>query len=188
MKYISLLFFVFFSTHAQAGLMIEPILGTQSGTVSCTIVGGVPCDATVSGTKLGLHLGYKFMPMLWVAGNYEMNSGSTKNAAGTDNTTQNILGVDAGLDFILGIRAFVGLGLTNDLTVKATGGDVKFKGTTTKIGASFSPIPFFSFNLEYYMDKFTKVESAGVSYDVSTLYSKFEANRTVLSVSMPFDL
>ena len=189
MKLIQILFLLFVGTQAHAGLMLEPSVGMESGSIACTAaVGGANCDATLSGTRLGVHVGYKFIPMLWVAGSYEMGTGTLKSGSASNDSSRTYLGADAGLDFILGLRAWVGVGMTNDMTVKSTTGDIKYKGTSTKVGVAFSPLPLFSFNLEYYMDKYSKIEMLGTSFDTSLIYSKLDSTRTVFSVSLPLNL
>jgi hypothetical protein len=192
MKNILALFAVIFgiSSVSNASLMVEPYLGYEFGKQTNKAVGG-STETTSDSTNpaLGLRLGYSFM-LPWVALDYTMGSGTIKATAGDTDFSRTSLAAVVGVDLPVLVRAWAGYGFTNDFTLKGSGGlsDTKVKGTYTKVGVGTTMLPFVSINLEYIMHKATKINLAGSGeVDVDTVYSTFDNNTYMLSVSLPLD-
>lgn len=182
-----------FSSAAHAGIMIEPYLGYGFGNIDYKAVGGTTeYTDKLSGTGLGLRLGYQFF-LPWVALDYTMISGKGKSGvAGADDYdySGDSLGAVVGVDLPVMFRFWAGYGFTNNFTQKGTGGasDSKLKGTYTKLGVGWTVLPILSINLEYQMNDWKKGDSGAGEANISDSYSTFKHNTTMLSVSAPFDL
>lgn len=179
------------SSVAQAGILLEPYLGYETGAIEAEFISlpGTTLTNKSSGTAMGLRLGYQFL-LPWVALDYTTASGKYDKASlGTDgNYSKSALGAVVGVDLPL-IRGWLGYGFSNSMTAKpSTGGDTTFKGSYTKVGVGFGFIPFVSLNAEYQINKFDKYDSNGIETKVSDTYNKFDYNTVLVSVSVPFDL
>jgi hypothetical protein len=177
-----------FTQHSYAGIMIEPYLGYAAGTVDTKDTNDVSVSNAQAASTYGLRLGAKVL-MAWLALDYMASNGTATpndSSAKFDFSTTS-LGATAGVNLILGLRLFAGYGFSNDLTLKKTAGDVSAKGTYTKAGIGISPIPFLSFNLEYIMSKYSKVNigtGKGLE-ELATNYKSFDNNTLMATVSIP---
>lgn len=170
---------------SQAGLLLEPSLAYESGTIKCESSLG-DCGATGTATVIGARIGYKMM-MPWIALSADMATGKSKGDSASDDFDRTNLGVDIGVDLPVMFRAWIGYAFTNDMKLKPSSGDVTFKGTATKIGAAFTGLPFVNIYVNYIMDKYTKLDTSAGTFDVDTVYSKFDSTRVQIGVSMPFN-
>lgn len=174
--------------HCYAGILIEPYLGYAAGSVDTKSTANVSVSNVQTASTYGLRLGVKVL-MAWLAMDYMASNGTATpddSSAKFDFSTTS-LGATAGVNLILGLRLFAGYGFSNDLTLKKTAGDVSAKGTYTKAGIGISPIPFLSFNLEYIMSKYSKVNigtGKGLE-DLETNYKSFDNNTLMATVSIP---
>lgn len=181
------------SSAAHAGLLVEPYLGYMLGDNKWKLSGDTTeYTDSFGGAAYGLRLGYKFM-LPWVALDYTGYSGKAKNGipGGEDyDYSGNTLGAVVGVDLPVMFRFWGGYGFQNNMTKKKyIGGlDFKFTGNYTKLGVGFKGFPLVSINAEYIMNKFDKVDvGAGVA-NVDSVFSTYDANLLMLSVSMPFNL
>lgn len=161
-----------FTSTSHADFMVEPYIGYEMGTGS---IGSE--DFKLTGTDLGLRLGYHSPVMFWVAADYTMGSGTLDpdNSSSSD-VKRSVLSAVVGVDLPILLRAWIGYGFTNDLK----GDDDTFKGTSTKLGVGFTGLPFVSLNLEIISDKWDDTSNSGVDPDAkNTSY--------LLSVSLPLN-
>lgn len=204
MKKIATLLFVYLGVQAaQAGILIEPYLGYEVGAIKATLStaystalslpDGTELAGKTEGTVLGARIGYTLPVLFWVALEPTMMTGKYKasNTLTLDcDSSRTQLFIDAGVDFPILLRAWVGYGMTNEWSAKDVSGTAKYTGSATKVGVGFTGLPFVSINLEYITHNFNKVTGlAGtVSDKVSDNFSSTTSASTVLSVSLPLDL
>jgi hypothetical protein len=161
-----------FTSTSHADLMVEPYIGYEMGSGS---IGST--DFKMTGTDLGLRLGYHSPVMFWVAADYMMGTGTVDpDGAGSNfDAKRSVLSAVVGVDLPILLRAWIGYGFTND---SKTDTDT-LKGTSTKLGVGFTALPFVSLNLEVISDKWDD-SSAGTDPDAkNTSY--------LLSVSLPLN-
>ena len=188
-----------FSSAAQAGLLIEPYLGYHIGALARDPIGGTPESTdTMTGTALGLRLGYKFVGP-WVAldatqGSGKWKDGTPGSSLETDYTT-NQLGLVAGVDIPFLFRVWGGYGLQNNTKLKAITSqsgatDTMYYGSYLKGGIGLSMIPFISLNVEYIMNSYQKLDNStgNGKVDVDSVYSNFKDNVILVGISVPFNL
>jgi hypothetical protein len=184
---------------AHAGIMIEPYLGYEitrnSATVNAAYLSS-PVDVdkggNTTGVNYGLRLGYKLPVMFWFALDADMGSGNQKYDNSLlfpdDSYTRTVMGITAGVDLPILLRAWVGYGFSDQLTLKHGSTSDTLKGTNTKVGLGFKMIPFMSVNLEYIMRTYT--DASGDTYTspttFSTVYSKATQSTALVSISVPF--
>jgi hypothetical protein len=174
---------------AHAGLLIEPYLGYQAGSLKTTegSMGANPNtahDDTSSGLTFGGRLGITF-PLLFIAADYSTTNGKS----GSDNMILNQLGATAGLAVPF-FRAYLGYSFMNDAKLQRSTGDVTLSGSALKAGVGFTGLPFISLNLEYIMNTFNKYKGPGVdqSIDNSGYLKDAKMDAVQFSVSVPFDI
>lgn len=179
------------SVSARAGFMAEPWLGYESGKTDCTNVVGGDCGAKSTGTGYGARLGWMFSGGYWLAGEYMGGSGTIKyddSSVADDNFEHTTLGATLGFDFPMGFRVFAGYGFSNSLKDKSASAEVTFKGTSSRVGLGYKFHNSLSVNLEYHTDTYTKFDvSSFTDLDISTLFSKFNSTRTMLTLSYVFN-
>jgi hypothetical protein len=184
------------SSVSQAGILIEPYLGYETGDLSYTPVftgTGTEFKDVQTGTGYGLRLGYKFL-IPWVALDYSGVSGKAKTGASAigfadTDYTRSSLGAVVGADLPI-IRLWAGYGLSNELAYKATASTAasKFKGSYVKAGVGLKLIPFLSVNLEYKMNTYTKFDNGTTESDIKDFFSSHKNDMLMISLSAPFNL
>lgn len=166
-----------FSSVSHAGVMVEPYLGYEMGTFKDP-------DGKMDGTQLGLRLAWTAPLMFWagldytmgVSGKFKPDSSILPDSDGTRTTAYLV----AGVDFPILLRGWVGYGFTNTLKLGSEYGSEKYEGTSTKLGVSFTGLPFICLNLEYVMDEYKKL--AGIDLPTNAKNTAY-----VLSVSLPWE-
>lgn len=161
-----------FGSVSHADILIEPYLGYEMGKTTDP-------DGKLTGSQLGLRLAYKTPVMLWVGADYTAGvSGEVDPDSGTKETAKrSTLSGVVGIDFPILLRAWVGVGLTNELKVDNAG---TFKGKNVKLGVGFTGLPFVSLNLEYVKDTWDKLDS-------NSLLTDAQNESYVFSVSLPLE-
>lgn len=160
-----------FGSISKADILIEPYVGYEMGKTTDP-------DGKLTGSQLGLRLAYKTPLMLWVGADYTMGSGETDPDVGAkEDAKRSTLSGVVGIDFPILLRAWVGVGLTNDIKV----GDYKFEGKNVKVGLGFTGLPFVSLNLEYIKDTWDKWDGP---IDLTT---DVQNESYVFSVSLPLE-
>ena len=184
------------STVASAGLLVEPYLGYEtSATAGNVTVSGTSVDAggKITGSELGLRLGYKLPVMVWLALDYSMMSGGKySGATGFDGKVdRSNLYFDVGVDLPILFRVYAGMGLGVTEKYKPDSGaaDNTYKGGSSyKLGASFTGLPFVCINLDYFVNNFATVDSGGTSTNINSFVTGFKDTGMVLNVSLPLNL
>jgi hypothetical protein len=185
------------SSAAQAGILIEPYLGYETGDSTFKYVPSIDPSGTeftdsLSGVGYGMRLGYQFM-IPWVALDYSSGTQTAKVDKGRDSydMTKSSLGAVVGVSLPL-IRAWAGYGFSNEMTKKGTAGsaDTKLKGTYLKAGVGLGILPLLELNLEYKINDLKKVDlGAGAGeQDKSAIFDSTKYDTIMFSVSMPFNL
>jgi len=174
---------------AQAGLLLEPMLGYEVTKQTATFTAGeVP--GAYTGMNYGLRLGYTAPVLFWAALDAQMGTNKfVTDASGIvpdGDGTRTSLGITAGVDLPILLRAWAGYGFSDQFELKTSAGKDTYKGTNTKVGVGFTMLPFVSVNVEYIMRKYT--ESSGDRGAFSTYLQKLEHNTVLLSLSLPLDL
>lgn len=187
-------FVVLISSQALAGLMIEPYVGYESGTLKATTVGGGDVGGTGNAIDVGARIAWKFFG-LWAGVDYMIATGGKTSpstaVAGTDVTyTKNDLGVSLGYDFPIKIRTYATYVLNpswkQTSTTAGVATDTTYSGGTSwKLGLGYSLIMWLTANFEYYNNSPSKLNTAGVSSDVSTNLSTFTESGFRLVISFP---
>lgn len=160
-----------FGSVSHADVLVEPYLGYEFGKTTDP-------DGKLTGSQLGLRLAYKTPLMLWVGADYTMGvSGEVDPDTGSkEDAKRSTLSGVVGIDFPILLRAWVGVGFTNDLKLDAG----TFKGKNVKLGVGFTGLPFVSLNLEYIKDTWDKFDSTSLTTDAQN-------ESYVLSVSLPLE-
>lgn len=189
MKSYLLALALFAAPTAQAGILLEPYIGYESG--KQTVETSTPAFNTVfttSGAVLGGRFGYTFPILFWAGLDYSLTTGGngkSDNPLVNDNTyTRSNLYLVAGFDFPILVRAWFGYGIMNESSGTSAGTTSKLSGgQSSKLGVGFTGLPFVSINLEAYFQKPNKQDgnslAAGTSYNDAGF---------VLTASLPFDL
>lgn len=160
-----------FASTSHADILIEPYIGYEmgKGTAGTT-------DFKLSGTDLGLRVGYASPVMFWAALDYTMGSGTFDPDGGSSGDgKRSSLGAVVGLDFPILLRAWLGYGFTNDLKLDSD----TLKGKYTKLGVGFTGLPFVSLNLEVISDTWDDSSGGGDPDAKNTSY--------LISVSLPLE-
>lgn len=195
-KILCLLTFLcaFSAINANAGIMLEPYLGYNSGTLAHDVkTSGASEGGKVTGMGAGLRLGYKLPLMLWLAADYGMMSGGKFSAdtAGLDGKVDSSdIYVTVGFDLPILARVWAGYGLGNTAKVKFDSGpESKLTyESAMKIGVGFKLIPMLSLNAEYFMKTLKDFEdNTGATVVASNYYSTANASGFMVSISAPFD-
>lgn len=177
---LSITLILFTAVDAKANVFIEPYFGYEAGRAAATTTSGVDGNANASGTAFGARLGYA-VPLLWGAFDVvyatETTSGSTGGLTDTS-AMRSSFGVVAGLKIPL-LRAYAGYGFADTLRLSPTSGSQTLTGSSLKLGASFTGLPFINLNLEYIMTTYT-------SYDPN-IFNKASANTLLATVSLPWE-
>lgn len=180
------------SSVSQAGIMIEPYLGYETGNlVYNPNTPAIQLTDNLTAPSYGLRLGYKFL-LPWVALDYAGAAGNVKsgNAFAPDTTyTRSSLGAVIGTDLPL-VRFWAGYGFSNELAYKstATTNATKFKGTYLKAGLGLKVIPLMSVNVEYKINSYTRYDNGVSESDISNTFSSTKNDMIMLSLSAPFNL
>ncbi|WP_347359660.1 hypothetical protein [Bdellovibrio sp.] len=162
-----------FGSVSHADILIEPYLGYELGKTTDP-------DGKLTGSQLGLRLAYKTPLMLWVGADYTLGNGEVDpddNNLSKETAKRSTLSGVVGIDFPILLRAWVGVGLTNELKVDNAG---TFKGKNVKLGVGFTGLPFVSLNLEYVKDTWDKLDS-------NSLLTDAQNESYVFSVSLPLE-
>lgn len=176
---------------ANAGLLIEPYLGYESGQTYAVASSLGDASYKTSGTVIGARLGYSLgliVSSLWAGLDYSLVTGGTAKAdfggTSSDLARTNLYAV-LGVDLPILLRAWVGYGLLNEAKTTSNGVENKVTGgTKMKAGLGLTLLPLVSVNLELFNTKGPKFSAAGVDTTMST----FEEAGGVLSLSLPLDI
>ncbi len=177
-------FSVFAASTAKAGLLIEPYLGYELGTLEqqIPILGTFKGD--MSTAQLGAKVAFTF-PILFIGADYSLPVGGTikdQSSSTKYDVTGSQLFVLVGASLPM-IRAYAGYGLINVLELKnqVGGGTTRYEGgTAIKLGVGTTMLPFVAINLEYILSNYDKING--------TSNSNGKSNFFMLNVSLPFNV
>lgn len=180
------------SNMAQAGWLVEPVVGYVSGTSSTELLaayGGTKSSSTDTSTLASLKLGYVFGNRISLSAEYAMiMSGQSKPDTGaTSDFTGSDTFINVGYEAPMW-RAYLGYDLSPTITFAktATSAESKLTGTNMKVGLGWMPMNHVAINFEYWMPKFTSIESSGTTTKVSDYYKTFDTTSYNINVSFPF--
>ncbi len=175
-----------YSSHSQAGLLIEPVIGYSFGNANIDIeVPSSPSSNTsdknsVKGTSYGGRLGYQNF-------GFQLGLDYLASAMETDgdkfNTSE--FGGFVGFEFPILVRVYAGYVFSGTGTLESDI-DYKFKnGSGPKVGIGFTLLPFLDINLEYRSITYEELEttSNATPVNINTDY-----NAVMLGFSLPFVL
>lgn len=178
-KLLSFVLLLGSATTAQAGLLVEPILGLN---VNHKLEGGGD-DLSGLGGAYGARLGYQNygfqLGLDYLASSTDMDDDAFKN-----NFKSQDWGAFVGFEFPILVRVYAGyiFSSTGEAKLK-TGGSAKLEGGSgTKIGIGFTGLPFVDINVEYRRGTYDDVKFAGVKG------SDVDFSSTMLSISLPLNL
>ena len=152
---------------ANAGILVEPYLGTATLAVKITVAGVEGASETGSASISGLKLGW---------GMLGLHAGLDYQMATSDGATAKYTGILASYKFPILVKGYV------VKYIKATaddGSDMSDGLNYTKFGIGFTGLPFVHLNLEY----------SSNSYTMSSILGEVKGTSTTIGLvaSMPFD-
>lgn len=169
-----LLVAVFFTTSANAGLLIDPYVGIGS-TVS-TADTATKSEETASSNVMGARLGYSFL-LLSAGIDYSiMNGTDALDESMKVTSTSAFVGVDLPILFRFWGEYFFNSEIDGD-TFDTN--EASFKDGYS-LGVGFTGLPFVSLNIE--------LENLNYDLDVSGNDVDYSVVSTIFSVSLPLDL
>ncbi len=202
-KLLILLFPLIISTSAKAGILLEPYVGFQFGSLDQNNVSGTQSGQFNNNTMFyGSRLGYQSFGVMFGA-DFQLGTGSLE--VDEPNSLASALGSSKESDIkVQKIGAFIGYNLpvmfrfwiSHFFSAKAeltnNGGYFgdnadEYKGSETNIGLGWTGLPFLSVNLEYRMTSYDEFFNSSTS-NTSSLTNKIEGNSFAVSVSFPFDI
>ncbi|MCB0350400.1 MAG: outer membrane beta-barrel protein [Bdellovibrionales bacterium] len=139
--FIAMAIAMFGASQAQAGFMIEPYLGYETG--SSTSSGSADEDYT--GTLFGARLGYSMMGFMFGA-DYMTASGTIEQTGGDLDLKTTDLGAFVGYEFPIMFRIYLSYMFDSKATPDGVGYD--FEGSATRFGIGYTGLPFVAINLE----------------------------------------
>lgn len=193
---VSLVQLVLFAQFANAGLLVEPILGYESGSVKCTAVSSLVCDHNTTGVNFGARLGWQFSKPFWVALDYNSASPTAKyNSSGVadDKVTRTVSGVAIGYEpsnfrFWLSYGSSAEAKYVDSATPPTTTDRSLKSGTATKAGIGYKLHRLISLNLEYSIENYAKYEQDSLTVERELLFPTYTPSRMIFSVSFPWNM
>ncbi len=176
-----------FSSHSQAALLIEPVVGFNLGTKydlkfdsfpvlndSFSGGSGVSYGGRLGYQQLGLQLGLDYLKS-----SIDMNTSDLK-----ENISTSEWGGFIGYEFPILLRVYAGYIFSGTGTTKDDGTKIEFnEGTGSKVGVGFTGLPFVDINLEYRQMKYPEMTLGSTDTDTDTTYSTI-----MLGLSLPFTI
>lgn len=160
-----------FTSVAQAGFMIEPYVGYETGSSKQS---GSP-DSDYTGTTLGARLGYGMLGLSFGL-DYTMASGTIDETTPPDTDVDATdMGLFVSYEFPILLRVYA----TYILSSKADVGQPEdIEGSGMKLGVGFTGLPFVVINLEMTNRTFDE-------YDGQPITPEIDLNTYALVVSLP---
>lgn len=182
------LLFLSFATipTAQAGVLVEPMIGYQFGD------GDEPgVDHSYSGPFFGGRLGYQQLGFM-LGLDYRISTFEDEqqlsNSVVHDDQKQTKFGAFVGFNFPILMRAWVSyyfdVSMEDDDARNNNAGD-EYSGDGLGAGIGFTGLPFVSVNIEYHAYSYDEFENARTGAKSSV--SDFDVSEILLSVSLPLD-
>jgi hypothetical protein len=161
----------------HAAIYLEPAVGVgMSGKIDLSSE-----KPDLSGTVYGLKLGYSKLGLA-LGGEYSTGQYNYKQEDGLKvTTTPTDLGVFVSYTFPIMFKVQASYLLSSSMTLKDLDTKIQ-KGSGTKVGVGFTGFPFVAVNVDYLMNEYKEVETAGVTAELS---DKIKTNMVLVSVSVP---
>jgi hypothetical protein len=167
---------------AQAGLLIEPVLGYSFGKIQTDTQGST--EEKGNGLSYGGRLGYQKLGFQ-LGLDYLNSTYGMKDEDFTKDLSASEWALFAGFEFPVLARVYAGyIFSANGETAYDNNKITLSDGTGVKLGVGFTLLPFLDINVEYRKGTYSKFKQAGVgSMNVDTDFNAF-----MLGVSLPFVL
>ena len=164
------------TAQANAGVLIEPYLGYNSGKWEQG-----SSNEKLSGVNYGARLGYQHALGLNFGLDYFTGKWQDKADVKAD-ITPAILGAFVGFEFPVLLRVYAVYGFKNEAKFKDRSRSVKYEGgNSIKLGVGFTALPLLSINVEYMATTLDEVKGNSLTNDMNL-------KTYGISVSAPFDL
>lgn len=195
-KILSSLVVVLASSAAQAGWLVEPYLGYESGKLAQTDTADIDLSGKTMMMDLGLRLGYRLSGGFWMAADYMYGFNGTftyDNPSNGTNSKSNKsdLGVTLGWDIQLKYRIVLGYIIEPIYRTvdDAPGGQENsyLNGSSFKAGFGYIFTSWFAWTLEYYSNSPTKYRNNTGTYSISDTNHTFADSGFRLLVSAPLN-
>ena len=174
---LAALVLVLVTTSAQAGLLVEPVLGFNVNNK----LEQDSFDTKGIGASYGGRLGYQNygfqIGLDYLASSIDMDEDTFKN-----NFKSTDWGAFVGFEFPILVRVYAGYIFSAKGEVSTDSGKAKMEGNGTKIGVGFTGLPFVDINVEYRRGTYDDVKIGGVNSDDTDFSS------LMLGVSLPLNL
>lgn len=181
---LTVLSILLISKLSYAGLVLEPYLGYQMGTLDATYTGGTAASSKDKGPVFGARIGYSFV-VPWVALDYSMYSG--KDDATTPNDLkQTNIGLTVGAQMLPLIRPYAGYIFSAKNKASDSTSEATYTGTGLKVGIGFKVLPLLNINVEFAKIDYKDYETSTASGKVSDLFSDFKYTTSTIGLSYVF--
>jgi len=178
-----LVFLVTFISRANAGLLVEPVLGYNLSGSMTTDIGGFEDVSGGTGLGMGARLGYTNLG-LQVGVDYLKSSITMDDDTVDEAINMTEMGAFVGFKFPVLLRVYAGYIFSANADTEVGTAECKFsEGSGTKFGVGFTGLPFINVNVEYRSGSFDKTEVNDVEVDSDSTYKAL-----MLSLSLPLDL
>ncbi len=195
--FISVCFLVLMGSVAQAGFLVEPYLGYESGTLTQTDTANIDLSGKTTMVDAGLRVGYIFGRGIWLAVDYmtgfngkftydDVTNGTTMKTNKTD------LGVTLGFDYQRKFRMYLGYFVEPVFRTvdEAIGGqeNTYLNGSSYKVGIGYIFGTWFAWSVEYYKNAPAKYRNDTGTYSVSDVNNSLAETGVRVIASIPFEL
>jgi hypothetical protein len=182
-QFFLLVILVTFISRANAGLLIEPVVGYNLGASIDTDIDGVGEVDGGTGVSYGGRLGYTNLG-LQLGVDYLKSTLSMDDDFVDEDVNFTEMAAFVGFKFPVLLRVYAGYIFSSNADTEVAGSKIEYsEGSGTKVGIGFTGLPFVNINVEYRSGKFDTLESGGVEVDSSATYKSL-----MLSASVPFDI
>lgn len=166
---VSALLACLISSSARADYYLEPYLGYELG--GYQMRNAAVANGTIRGADFGARAGFKILDTFFLAldGMYgrKDDAANSPSSPYDGSIEHKALGATAGLSLPVLARVWVGYNWMDQFEYSTEPNSqysgFLLKGSSTKFGLGLSPLPFFSFNVEYFIYNHKKIGWSGGS-------------------------
>jgi hypothetical protein len=178
---------------ANAGFLIEPIIGYQTGTADSKLLaslGGTERTITTTGASYGLGLGWRFPSKVFVGADYLVAPLETKFSPDFTGAPDKLSATAYYLT--LGYQAhplgkvYLGVGAFSSEDNAST--STKYTGTSLKAGAGYEFYNHIALHAEYILYTLTEFQTGGQTIKSADYYEKFNYTATMIAFRFPFEM
>lgn len=193
---MSLFFVLLFQTPSQAGILFEPYIGYESGSINYKFKGAAGVlypetyKDTATGAAYGGKLGFTF-PFFFFGVDANLFSGTQKYdpkleaSPAQQSLTRTTIYALAGIN-LYKVRLWLGYSPSDQMITKESGTEVTYSGTAMRLGLGYMFVPHFSLNFEYDTHTVTDSTVGGSQRKMDDYFSQFTYNAFMVSASFPF--